>query len=118
MTRFLGLLLAVLISVPAQAKYITPLNGPGVEITRYFVHKNGSISLYISGEVVNLDECTSTYRVYISHDLPGKEAMLSAALAAFASGKKIGVHGSGCSTTAFWGGTVDVPLVDNLWVFN
>ena len=85
------------------AKYVTPLNGSGVDVTKVFVHVSGSVSLYISGAVQNLDQCTSTFRVYIPHDLPGKDAMLSAALMASASGKKIGLHASGCSTTAFLG---------------
>lgn len=111
-----GLLTFVVISTPASAKYITGLNGPGVEVTRVFIHQSGAISLYISGEVDNLDNCTSTYRVYIPQDVPGKDQMLTVALTAHSTGKKIGLHGSGCSTTAFWGGTVDVPIVNNLWI--
>ncbi len=110
-------LVSVLVSMPVYAKYVTPLNGPGVDITRFFVHESGAVSLYISGSTINSDGCTSTFRVYIPHDVAGKDTMLSAALMAFASGKKIGIHGSGCSTTAFWGGTKDVPIVNNLWVF-
>ncbi len=93
------------------------MGGPGVEITKILAHESGAVSLYISGPVQNLDQCTSTFRVYIPSDIPGKGAMLSTALMAFASGRKIGIHGSGCSTTVFWGGTVDVPIVNNLWVF-
>jgi len=115
--KILVLCLTVFMVFPSFAKYITPLGGPGVEITRYFTHKNGGISLYISGAVQNLDKCTATYRVYIPHDLAGKEIIASAALTAFVSGKKVGLHGSSCSTTPFWGGTEDVPIVDNLWVF-
>lgn len=114
---FISALIAFAIALPLQAKYITPLSGPGVEITRVFIHRTGAISLYISGETENQDKCTSTYRVYIPHDLPGKDLMLSIALTAKASGQKVGFHGSGCSTTAFWGGTVDVPIVDNMWMF-
>ena len=112
-----GFLLATLTSAPAFAKYVTPLGGPGVEITRVFVHKSGAVSLYISGTVQNLDACSSTFRVYIPEDLAGKDLMLSVALMAYATGKRIGMHGSGCNTTPFWGGTVDVPIIDNLWVF-
>ncbi|WP_072681509.1 hypothetical protein [Arcobacter sp. LA11] len=114
---FFYFIISVFISVSVNAKYITPLNGPGVEITRYFAHKNGGVSLYISGPVLNSDGCTSAFRVYIPNDLPGKDILISSALMAFSSGKKIGIHGSGCSTTNFWGGAVDVPIVDNLWVF-
>jgi len=115
--KLLVLCVGALMISPSFAKYITPLNGPGVEITRYFTHSNGAVSLYISGATINLDECTSTFRVYIPHDLAGQDILASTALAAFHSGKKVGFHGSGCSTTTFWGGTVDVPIVDNLWVF-
>ncbi len=54
---------------------------------------------------------------YIPPDVIGKDAMLSVASTAKPTGKKIGIHGSGCGTTPFWGGTVDVPLVNNLWMF-
>lgn len=114
LTAILGMLL---VCHPAQAKYVASLNGPGVEVSRVFIHESGAISLYIAGDTVNLDECTSTFRVFIPQTVEGKEAMLSVALAALSSGRKIGIHGSGCGTTAFWGGTVDVPIVNNLWMF-
>ncbi len=117
MKRFTIVLFLTFICLPSYAKYITPLNGPGVDVSRVFVHKSGAISLYISGSTQNLDQCTGTNRVYIPEAVQGKEAMLSVALMAYATGKKIGMHGSGCSTTAFWGGTTDVPIVDNLWLF-
>ena len=113
------ILLLSLLLVPSisSAKYITSLSGSGVEITKYFTHENGAVSLYISGAVQNLDGCTSTFRVYIPHNIAGKDILVSTALTAFISGKKVGFHGSGCSTTSFWGGTVDVPIVNNLWVY-
>jgi len=114
---FFALLVIIGLSSSAVAKYVTPLSGPGVDVDRVFIHSSGAISIYITGETLNLDQCKSTFRVFIPHDLPGKDAMLSTALFAYASGKKIGIHGSGCSTTSFWGGTVDVPIVNNLWVF-
>ncbi|MCG7560816.1 MULTISPECIES: hypothetical protein [Pseudoalteromonas] len=114
--KLLVLFTCMLASTSAFGKYITHLNSSGVEITRFFTHENGAVSLYISGAVDNLDECTSTFRVYIPHDLPGKNIMVSSALAAFASGKKVGFHGSGCRTTSFWGGTQDVPIVNNMWI--
>ena len=95
---FLLFLLSLLITVSsAEAKYITALNGPGVLIERVFVHESGAISIYIAGDLKNLDNCTAT-------------------LFAYASGKRVGFHGSGCSTTSFWGGTQDVPVVNNMWV--
>ena len=113
----IGIFITSLMSMPAYAMYVTPLAGPGVDVTRVFIHKSGAVSIYISGDTQNLDKCTSTFRVYIPETVAGKDAMLSVALMAHASGKKIGIHGSGCSVTQFWGGTVDVPIVDNLWVF-
>ncbi len=101
----------------AQAKYFTPLNGPGVEITRYFTHSGGGVTLYISGSVQNLDKCAVTDRVHLKGDLPGHKAMVSAALAAFVSGKKIGMHASGCEQIPFWGGGTMTPIINNLWVF-
>jgi len=113
----IGFFIALTMSSSAQAKYVTSLAGPGVEITRVFIHQSGAISLYISGETLNLDNCSSTFRVYIPQDLPSKDAMLSVALAAKATGQKVGFHSSRCGTTAFWGGTVDVPIIDNMWTF-
>jgi hypothetical protein len=114
--KILILVTCLIASTNVAAKYITQLNTQGVEITKFFTHQSGAVSLYISGTVANLDQCTSTFRVYIPHDLAGKDVMVSTALAAFASGKKVGFHGSGCSTTSFWGGTVDVPVVNNMWI--
>ncbi len=110
-------LLISILNISSYAKYITSINGSGVDITRVFIHTNGAVSLYISGTVLNEDNCSSTFRVYIPETLPGKDSMLSAALMGYASKKKVGFHGSGCSTTHFWGGTVDVPIVNNLWIF-
>lgn len=113
---FFVYLLILLVPV-AHARYISPLSGPGVEVKRVFVHEDGAITLYIAGNIVNLDSCSATYRVYIPGSLPGKEAMTSVALVAMLSKKTIGLHGSGCSTTPFWGGTETVPVVNNLWIF-
>lgn len=112
----IGMLVASFVGLPVHAKYVTPLNGSGVDITKVFIHRSGAVSLYISGVTLNLDECKSTFRVYIPETVAGKDAMLSVALTAYASGKKIGIHGSGCSTTPFWGGSLDVPIVNNLWM--
>ena len=114
--KLLLFLICQLTCLSVSAAYITKLSTHGVEITKFFTHESGAVSLYISGNVDNLDNCTSTFRVYIPHDLPGKDAMVSLALTAFVSGKKVGFHGSGGSTTHFWGGTVDVPIVNNMWI--
>jgi hypothetical protein len=116
--RLFVVILILLASAISHARYVTHLNGPGVEITRFFAHGNGGVTLYISGSIQNLDECNTTYRVYIPHDLPGKDTIVSTALMAYASGRKIGLHGSGCSTTPFWGGSGgEVPIINNLWAF-
>lgn len=116
MKKFLICLMLFLATSSAHAKYITALNGAGVSIERVFVHESGAVSIYISGDIVNLDQCTSTFRVYIPPTAIAKGEMLSLALFAYASGKRVGFHGSGCSTTPFWGGTQDVPVVNNMWV--
>lgn len=63
--KILIMLTCLLVSTNVFAKYITQLSNQGVEITKFFTHKNGAVSLYISGTVENLDKCTSTIRVYI-----------------------------------------------------
>lgn len=115
--KLLVLLALGLLTLPAFAKYVTPLGGPGVEITMFFTHQTGAVTLYVSGEKLNLDNCAATYRVHIPHDIAGRDTMVANAMMAFASGKKIGLHASGCKTTPFWGGTVEVPIINNLWVF-
>lgn len=116
MYKFVVVIL-VAISQSAFAQYFTPLNGPGVEISKVFSHTGGAISLIIEGAVENRDGCTGVSRVYIPADLVGHQVMVSTALMAFASGKKIGLYASACKTTEFWGGEVDVAIVNNLWVF-
>lgn len=111
-----GIILSV-VAVTVHANYVTPLDSSGVEVTRVFIHESGAISIYISGKTQNLDKCSSTFRVYIPETVAGRKEMLSVVLTAQASNRKIGIHGSGCSTTTFWGGHVDVPVVDNLWMF-
>lgn len=120
MLRTLSFFLIIsLFSTSSLAKYVTPLGGPGVEITKYFTHESGGVTLYISGNKINLDNCAATYRVYIPHDLDptGRNSLASAALTAFVSGKNIGLHASKCQTTPFWGGTEEVPIINNLWIF-
>ena len=98
--------------------YLTDLNGPGVRIERYFVHHAGGVSLLLKDALPhNPDGCGSTKHVFIKGDKPGHQVMVSAALAAFAAGKKIGLHGYGCEIVPFWGGTSTRPTVSELWVF-
>jgi len=111
-----GIALLVFANI-ALAKYFTSLSPPGVKITQYFTHSGGGVTLYISGSVQNLDGCMVTNRVHLKGNLAGHQSMVSAALAAFSSGKYIGLHASGCETIPFWGGTQTVAIINNLWVF-
>jgi len=98
--------------------YLTKLIGPGVSINKYFVHNGGGVSLILNENFpLNPDDCGDTKHVFIKGDRAGHKAMISAALAAFASGKKIGLHSYGCEIIPFWGGTVTRPIVSELWVF-
>ncbi len=119
MKNIFNLLVALFITSGASGQYFTPLGGPGVQVTRFFTHSGGGVTLYISGEVKNLDDCPVTTRVHLKGDLPGHQNMISAALMAFASGKRIGLHASGCEYIPFWGGSGggQVPVINNLWVF-
>ena len=100
--------------------YLTNLydkNG-GVTIKQYFVHHNGGVSLILNENLPhNPDNCNVTNHVFIKGDKPGHKLMVSAALAAFSSGKKIGLHSFGCEILPFWGGSQTRPTVSELWVF-
>lgn len=118
MKRVLIFVLFVVFSVNVNASgYLTSLGGPGVKITSYFTHSGGGVTLKISGSVSNPDGCEATDRVHLKGDLAGHNNMVAAALAAFASGKSVGLWSTGCETIPFWGGTSRVPIVANLWVF-
>ena len=107
------------ISFNVSADYFTPLGGPGVTIVKMHFHDQGGVTLHISGAVQNLDDCSVTSRVHIPKDLSGLNNMLSASLMAYTTGKKIGLHVSGCESIPFWGsGGGLTPIVKNLWVFN
>ncbi len=95
-------------------EYLTSLGGPGVTINRYFVHNGGGISLLLNENVPITSQCDKKSHVYIKKEIPGYEAMVAAALAAFAAGKEIGLHGDGCDTIPFWGGSNTVPIVSDL----
>ncbi|TQV86923.1 hypothetical protein [Aliikangiella coralliicola] len=100
----------------ANAKYFTDYNA-GVTITRIHVHSGGGITLHISGAVKNLDGCAVTDKVHLKGNLAGHQNMLSHAMMAFTTGKKVGLHASGCEVIPFWGGGLMTPIIDNLWVF-
>lgn len=108
-----------MISFKGNAAYFTPLDGPGVTIVKMHFHDQGGVTLHISGEVLNSDDCPVTSRVHIPKELPGLNNMLSASLMAYTTGKRIGIHLSGCESIPFWGaGGGLTPIVQNLWVFS
>lgn len=114
--------LAILMLYPhltSNAKYVTALNSEDVEITRINNHVNGGLTLYISVSMVNLDNCTVTSRVHLKGNLKGHDNMVSAVLMAFATGKRIGLHASGCEIIPFLGTSGDLtPVISDLWVLN
>lgn len=111
------LLLFLIFSEAANAAgYLTPLSGNGVTINRYFTHSGGGVTLIISGTINNPDNCQVTDRVHLKGNLNGHNNMVSAALAAFASGKQVGLWSRGCESIPFWGGGIQTPIVENLWV--
>ena len=114
----LSLIFLLLFSNYSSAyEYLTSIGGPGVTINRYFVHNGGGLSLLLNENIPRPSNCTVTNHVYIKPETPGFKIMASAALAAFAAGKKIGLHGDGCELLPFWGGTQTRPIVTDLWVF-
>ena len=119
MRLIVALSLLALSSTTFAYGYLTGIAGGGVTIDRYFVHNGGGVSLILNEDLpFNPDGCGKANHVFIKGDKPGHELMVSAALAAFASGKKIGLHGYGCEIIPFWGGSVTRPTVSELWVFD
>jgi hypothetical protein len=109
---------ALLLSFPliSNAKYFTNYLSEGVEITRVHNHSNGSVTLIISGDVDNLDQCAVTTR-HLKGDLDGHKQMVASVMLAFAAGKKIGLHASGCEIIPFWGASGGLtPVINNLWL--
>ena len=98
------------------AGYMTDLGAPEATITQVFTHSGGGVTLFISGAPENPDTCDSPGLVHLKGDLPGHNQMVSAALTAFAAGKKVGLYTVGCEIIPFWGGTQDHPIISNLWV--
>jgi len=101
-----------------SAGYLTNLNSPKISITKIFSHSNGAITLFVTGVDLNPDECGLVSHLHIKADNLGFKNMLSLALSAQATGKKIGVYSSGCEVIPFWGGTVKRPIVRELWISN
>ena len=113
-------LFLILVFVSANVssyEYLTGFGGPGVIIDKYFVHNNGGLSLILNSNIPRSSNCDVKNHVYIKPGTGGFDLMASSALAAFASGKEVGLHGDGCETIPFWGGTSTRPVVTDLWVF-
>ncbi len=92
--------------------YLTPL-GSGVTIQKFLMHGNGGMTLWVSG-VTNPDNCGDTGLVHLKGDLPGHRNMVSAAMTAYAAGKKIGLWSAGCEFIPFWGGSTTRPIISTL----
>lgn len=120
MKKYLILVITTLtltFSFISNAKYFTNYHSIGVEITRIHNHSNGAVTLIISGDVDNLDQCAVTTRVHLKGDLDGHKQMAASAMLAFASGKKVGLHASGCEIIPFWGASGGLtPVINNLWL--
>lgn len=119
-TKFSIIFLSFLFSISTHASgYLSPLASNGVSISSYFVHSSGAVTLMLNSVTPsNPDSCAVTTRVHLKGNLDGHQNMVAAALAAFASGKKVGLYSSGCESIPFWGGNIQTPIISNLWVFN
>jgi len=109
--------IATILIVPSlsfASGYLTPY-GQGVTIQKYTMHGDGGMTLWVSG-ISNPDNCTDTNLVHIKSTMPGYNGMVSAAMAAYASGKKIGLWSNGCEVIPFWGGSATKPIIHTLWV--
>lgn len=114
MKSLAAFILLFLSPLAISSGYLTPY-GTGITIAKYTMHNNGGMTLWVSG-LNNPDNCGDTNLVHLKGDLPGHKQMVSAAMAAHAADKKIGLWSSGCSTIPFWGGTVTRPIIHTLWV--
>ena len=92
---------------------------PGVKIKRFFAHNAGGLTLIVeTTKMKNPDNCNTVQRVHLKGDREGHDQMVAAALAAFASGKSIGMYSPGCEIIPFWGSGITTPIVHDLWIFN
>ncbi|MCL1126201.1 hypothetical protein [Shewanella surugensis] len=114
--RPLAIGLFFITNMASAAGYLTSLGNPEATITSVFTHAEGHVTLIVSGVTLNPDECGDLGRVHIQADLPGHKNLVSAALTAFASGKKVGFYTTGCEVIPFWGGTSTRPVINSLWI--
>jgi len=95
--------------------YLTPY-GTGVPVEKIHFHSNGAITLWVSN-LNNPDACDSVSLVHIKATHPAIDKMTSAALAAYLSGKKIGLWTNyPCEVIPFWGNGVTRPIISDLWI--
>lgn len=99
------------------AGYLTPL-GSGVTIQKILAHENGGFTIWVdSASVSNPDGCGDTSKLHVRASTPGHDTMLSVALAAYISGRKVGMWSrTGCDIIPFWGGLHTRPIVSDLWI--
>jgi hypothetical protein len=108
------LVLCLLSQSAFAAGYLTPY-GTGVVIQKMTMHGNNGVTLWVAG-ITNPDSCGDSGLVHLKGDLPGHNLMVSAAMAAYHSGKKVGLWSTGCEIIPFWGGTVTRPIIHTLWI--
>lgn len=113
-TAWYLLVVTCLASTANASGYLTALD-QGVVVNRYLMHSGGGMTIWVSG-ISNPDGCGRSDMVHLKGDLVGHDKMVAAVLAASASGRKVGFWSTGCEIIPFWGGTVTVPIVANLWV--
>lgn len=118
MEKYLYLIVPMLILLGTQGAhgsgYLVPL-GQGITVQKYHMHGGGGMTLWVSG-INNPDNCTGTDKVHIRGNLTGYNQMAAAVMAAYISGKKIGLWSTGCSVIPFWGGATTYPIINDLWV--
>ena len=97
--------------------YLSP-SGSGVSIQKIHAHENGGFTMWVHpAHVSNPDGCGGTSLLHVPASTPGYDTLLSVALAAYVSGRKLGLYSRyGCAVIPFWGGTTTRPLVSDLWI--
>lgn len=97
--------------------YVTSLYSGGVKIKAYLVHNDGGMTIYqVQGDLKNPDACAKGNLLYIPAKAPGSKQMISAVMAAVASGKSVGFYSRKCTSVPHWGLTG--LEIHNLWVFS
>ena len=97
--------------------YVTGLYSGGVKIKAYLVHNDGGMTIYqVQGVLKNPDACANGNLLYIPATAPGSKQMVSAVMAAVASGKSVGFYSQKCVSVPHWGLTG--LEIRNLWVFS